>query len=167
MNETAEGSMYTSDVSFEKVDCNNRLAECSTSLDGPCVTLSPSRQRNQWLMDPEKSAELEQSVKEMRKKITWFPSGDSKTAKPLSTCSSGKEYTSHLTLTAERRKQSRSQLNPEEKFDEPCLSSHELGWGLRKTPVQQPKFGISESPSTKYCHNMELTKSYHVLRFAR
>eukprot|EP00922_Rhytidocystis_sp_ex-Travisia-forbesii_P052635 GHVS01078115.1.p1 GENE.GHVS01078115.1~~GHVS01078115.1.p1 ORF type:complete len:179 (-),score=28.84 GHVS01078115.1:226-714(-) len=133
--------------------------------EGFRISMTPARERNLWLMDPAAYSEIEETVKQLKNSTSWFstPEGSA----PISTKPEGKEYTSHALLLADRQKQVRSTLEPRQKFDNPCLASHSVGWSSDNAEVKRPFFCIRESPTTKYYHNMEFTRSYHVLRFAR
>eukprot|EP00922_Rhytidocystis_sp_ex-Travisia-forbesii_P045414 GHVS01067758.1.p1 GENE.GHVS01067758.1~~GHVS01067758.1.p1 ORF type:complete len:172 (-),score=29.05 GHVS01067758.1:204-689(-) len=138
---------------------------CQEEDGGFQVTMSAARESNLWLMDPEAYSKVEETLKQLKNNTSWFSTPEGTAA--ICTHPEGREYTSHATLMADRRKQVRSTLEPQQKFDNPCLSSHSVGWGMEDAPVKNPSFGIRESPTTKYYHNMECTKSYHVLRFSR
>eukprot|EP00922_Rhytidocystis_sp_ex-Travisia-forbesii_P052634 GHVS01078114.1.p1 GENE.GHVS01078114.1~~GHVS01078114.1.p1 ORF type:complete len:269 (-),score=26.08 GHVS01078114.1:29-787(-) len=94
--------------------------------EGFRISMTPARERNLWLMDPAAYSEIEETVKQLKNSTSWFstPEGSA----PISTKPEGKEYTSHALLLADRQKQVRSTLEPRQKFDNPCLASHSVGW---------------------------------------
>mmetsp|Transcript_34407 Transcript_34407/g.68021 ORF Transcript_34407/g.68021 Transcript_34407/m.68021 type:complete len:187 (+) Transcript_34407:98-658(+) len=131
--------------------------------------LSQTRTNAESLMDEANRKSALTTLKDIQRETTWFPNRHSCTFRPLSTKTDAVEYKSFNQMDTDRSKHVRSAKGPEEKVQYPLLTSHDLGWSWKKALERNrgPTHGIQESFVTKYFHNMEITKSYHVLRFAR
>ncbi|KAF4727279.1 hypothetical protein FOZ62_001664 [Perkinsus olseni] len=86
------------------------------------------------------------------------------------------EYPLRSYLAQDKRKHVRVHSEPQWRYKVPGpCTSMEVGWhsqpseadGPTRFALRPPKYPINSSAMTKYYDNMELTKSYHVLRFGR
>ncbi|KAF4660849.1 hypothetical protein FOZ61_007950 [Perkinsus olseni] len=86
------------------------------------------------------------------------------------------EYPLRSYLAQDKRKHVKVHSEPQWRYKVPGpCTSMEVGWhsqpseadGPTRFALRPPKYPINSSAMTKYYDNMELTKSYHVLRFGR
>ena len=59
----------------------------------------------------------------------------------------------------------RSPCSPIDKYNLGAATSHEIGWHVETPSVlRKPRFGIKESETTRFAHNMKATRSEVALR---
>merc|ERR1719253_1327420 len=122
--------------------------------------------------NPEVMAASGHEVWAHRAKGCWAPSASSKTCVTTARAAEAMDYRSHWNLTVDRRKHVRTNNGPQRKFLEPVATSHEVGWLQNDLTYAEgntcwlapPMAPVRSSAMTKYKDNMELTRSYHVLR---
>jgi len=125
--------------------------------------------------DPAVMTATLKNVYKLRNDPYWMTNSKSLTHQPIEKPIEEQEYKSLTGMMTDRRKHVRTATNPQDKYYEPATTGQEVGWLQNDASypdggtgwLRKPTAPVRSSKMTKYYDNMQLTHSYHILRFAR
>mmetsp|Transcript_35082 Transcript_35082/g.76802 ORF Transcript_35082/g.76802 Transcript_35082/m.76802 type:complete len:178 (+) Transcript_35082:57-590(+) len=129
-----------------------------------------SQTRLRYANDEQVMGASTRKIHDLRNTTAWLPSSLSKTNIVPTKESNAKEYSSLEVLKTDRRKHLRSAHEPQEKYPgmRPVTTAAQVGWNTDDLSfLRKPEHAMQTSKMTQWMDNMELTRSYHILRFAR